>query len=92
MKVQASIGGGGDFAGMASIKFKGTASWQWTNKSSLTHTTGTSQSAQLSLGGPAFGYGGPTATAVYYDNIYHTFAFELVNAGPANQLATPIVP
>lgn len=91
IKVTASFGGGADFAGMANLKFKATSSWQWTNKDSLTRSTGTTQSAQLTLGGPAFGYPGPTATAVYIDNVYHTFAFELVNSDtqPARFYARP---
>jgi Carboxypeptidase regulatory-like domain len=32
----------------------------------------------VTLGGPAYGYNGPTVMKVYIDTIYHTFAFALV--------------
>jgi hypothetical protein len=32
----------------------------------------------MSIGGPANGYTGPTALCVYFDDIYRTFAFDLV--------------
>ena len=77
-KVQLSVSGSGDFLSLVTLKLKDTASWEWTNKSSKIASAGTSQSAQLTIGGPAYGYTGPTVVQVYFDTVYKTFAFDLV--------------
>lgn len=69
------------FLNFAKSDLKDTSSWEWTNKSSLSSSAGTSQTASFTVGGPAFGYTGPTVLLVYVDAIYHTFAFDIV---PAN--------
>jgi H-type lectin domain len=68
----------GDYLGFAKAQLKDSASWTWSNKSENSTTTGTSESATLSIGGPAFGYKGPTALCAYFDGLYKTFAFDLV--------------
>ena len=78
---------GAGFLGFAETTFKDTTSWEWTNKSSHSSTTGTSQSASVTIGGPAYGYSGPTVMQVYIDTMYQTFAFEVV---PVTQLEVGI--
>ena len=51
------------------------ANFQWTNKSSTTNSSGSSQSASFTIGGPAFGYKGPVDIAVYWDTVYNSFMF-----------------
>jgi hypothetical protein len=52
---------------------KDTATWTWS--CGTTTSNGTMQSASVTIGGPSFGYTGPTDIAVYYDLDYQTFAF-----------------
>jgi hypothetical protein len=70
----------GDYLDFAKATFKDTTSWEWTNKSSLTSTAGSSQSATVTVGGPAYGYAGGTVMQVYLDVVYNTFAFALVSS------------
>jgi len=83
-KVQISQFGTADFASFAKVKLSDATNWEWTNKSSSSSSAGTSQSAQLTIGGPAYGYGGPTVVQVYFDTIYKTFAFALLSASPTD--------
>lgn len=77
-KVGLSISGSAGFLGLAKTTLTNTDSWEWKNSSSATASVGTSQTASLTIGGPAYGYNGATEVAVYTDTIYHTFAFVLV--------------
>jgi hypothetical protein len=63
------------FLDLGKSTLRDTVSWEWTNKSSASFATGTTQSASVTIGGPAFGYAGKTVLALYPDTIYHTFAF-----------------
>ena len=84
VKVGISASGSASYMGLLTVKIKESASWEWTNKSSNAQTTGSSQSGpQLTIGGPAFGYNGPSVIAVYYDTVYRTFAFTLLPVDPA---------
>jgi hypothetical protein len=49
--------------------------WTWGASDTRASSSGTSESATVTVGGPAFGYTGPTDMAVYYDVIYKTFMF-----------------
>ena len=64
----------------ASVKSEN--SWIWTDTKTDATSTGTTQSISVTIGGPAFGYTGPTDMAAYYDQIYQTFAFAPVVAQP----------
>jgi hypothetical protein len=70
-----SISASGDYLSLAQAKLKDTGSWEWSYKSSNSKSTGSTQSASVTVGGPAYGYTGPTVMRVYVDTIYHTFAF-----------------
>jgi len=83
VKVGLTVSGSGSFLGFASFKLQDSASWEWTNKSSNAASSGTSQSAQLTIGGPGYGFSGPSMIQVYYDTVYRTFAFSLNAAAPA---------
>ncbi len=78
-KVGLALSASGDFLGFAKATLKDTTSWQWTNKTSQSLSTGTSQSASLTIGGPAFGYTGGTIVQAYIDTMYQTFAFAIVS-------------
>lgn len=73
-----SMSESGKFFDYVKTTLKETAKWDWTNKSSISSATGKTQSASATVGGPAYGYNGPTVMQVYIDTIYHTFAFALV--------------
>ncbi len=77
-KVAMSMSGDANYLDFAKSTLKDTLSWQWTDKSSASRTTGNTQSASLTIGGPSFGYSGPTVIEVFEDSIYHTFAFMIV--------------
>jgi hypothetical protein len=68
----------GNYLEFAKATLKDTASWEWTNKSSQSIATGTSQSATLTVGGPAYGYTGGTVMQAYLDTMYNTFVFSIV--------------
>lgn len=70
----------GDYLDFAKATFKDTTTWEWTNKSSLTTTAGSSQSATVTVGGPAYGYTGGTIVQVYLDRIYNTFVFAIASS------------
>lgn len=53
------------------------SNWTWTNSSSTTMTAGTGTTEVLTVGQPAFGYGGPTILRVWEDKLYKTYAFTL---------------
>jgi hypothetical protein len=63
---------------MANTTLQATGGWTWTNTNSTSTGSGTTQSASLTVGGPAYGYTGVTELAVYKDTIFNTFAFVLV--------------
>ena len=65
-----------------SATLKVTDSFQWTNTNSLGTTTTVSQSAAATVGGPAFGYSGPTDVLVYWDSIYNSFMFGFLTETP----------
>src|SRR5262249_17515347 len=67
-----TISATGNYLDFAKATLKDTANWEWTNQSSLTNTVGSSQSATLAIGGPAWGYTGGTVCKVYLDTIYNT--------------------
>ena len=62
---------------------KDTDTFQWTNTNTLGLTTTVSQSAAATVGGPAFGYSGPTDVLVYWDTIYNSFMFAFPTQPPA---------
>ena len=74
------------FTKVFKVSLKTDDSWTWTDSSSTANSSGTMQAATVTVGGPAFGYAGPTDMAVYYDTIYKTFAFAPA-AFPAGALA-----
>jgi hypothetical protein len=62
---------------------KSTNSWTWTDTNSRADAVGSTESASVTVGGPAFGYTGPTDVAVYYDLMYKTFLFKFVTTNMA---------
>jgi hypothetical protein len=69
-KVGATISGNFDV-----LALKSDNSWTWTYTSSRTDSTTNSESASVTVGGPSFGYTGPTDMLVYYDTIYKSYLF-----------------
>ena len=63
-----------------STKVAGTLQWTNTNTSGTSSTN--TQSAQVSVGGPAYGYSGPTDVLVYWDTVYNTFMFAFPTGAP----------
>jgi hypothetical protein len=77
----------GDFLGFAQESLKDTTSWTWTDKSATSNQTSSVQSAAFNIGGPAYGFQGPSQLCVYSDVLYQTFAFVLV---PPSSLQTAL--
>lgn len=61
-----------------------TASMQWTNTNTTGSSSSKSQSASVSVGGPSYGYTGPTDVLVYWDTVYNTFMFAFPQDEPAS--------
>lgn len=55
--------------------------WTWSDTDTQSASAGTTETAQVTVGGPSYGYAGPTNMAVYYDVIYKSFLFRPVE-GP----------
>jgi len=47
----------------------------WTNTNTTTTTDTSTETATVTVGGPSFGYTGPTNILVYWDSVYHSYAF-----------------
>lgn len=62
---------------------KVTGSLQWTNTSTTSSSASSTQSASVTIGGPAFGYGGPTDVLVYWDTVYSSFLFAFPSEPPS---------
>ncbi len=77
-KIGITLSGGPNFLGIAGATLKDTQSWEWTNSTSQSFTSGSNQSASVTIAGPAYGYTGSTVIEVFLDTIYNTFAFSLV--------------
>jgi len=77
--VGVSISGSVNFAELFKASVKTENKWTWTSTDTRSTSTSTSESASVAVGGPAYGYSGPsTDIAVYYDVIYKTFLFTWV--------------
>jgi len=74
-QVGVTAGGTASFWEIYKTTVKASASWTWSNTRTEDATTGMTQSASVTIGGPSFGYTGPTDMVVYYDILYQTFAF-----------------
>ncbi|MDQ6656460.1 MAG: hypothetical protein M3Y80_11685 [Verrucomicrobiota bacterium] len=70
------------FLGLLNATVRTAGSWTWTNTDTRSSSTGTLSSATVTVGGPAFGYTGPTEMAVYYDVLYRTFLILPVRTAP----------
>jgi Domain of unknown function (DUF5050) len=55
--------------------------FQWTDTTTTVSTNGSTQSATVAVGGPSFGYTGPTDVLVYLDTLFDTFMFAFPPAG-----------
>jgi hypothetical protein len=82
-KVATNFSGGADFAKIVKVAMKSADTWEWTNESSQSQSSGSTQSASVTIGAPSFGYKGPTMMGVYYDSIYGTFAFVPISVPPS---------
>ena len=76
-----TVSTGFDFIFKDTVKVTG--SLEWTNTSTSTQTTGSTQQASVTVGGPAFGYTGPTDVLVYWDTVYQSFMFAFATGSPS---------
>ena len=79
VSVTVSAGFGGPF----SASLKTTGSFEWTNTASSSTSSQSTQSATVTIGGPAYGYDGPVDLLVYWDTIYNSFLFAFPPEAPA---------
>jgi hypothetical protein len=87
-KVELQIHAQGNYLGLVKASLKNTDSWEWTYTSSQSSSTGTSEAATVTIGGPSYGYSGSTDMGVYFDTIYKTFAFSLIESTPVTLQGT----
>jgi hypothetical protein len=80
-KVGVTISAGLDI-GVFKNKLQTDDSWTWTSTATKSASAANTESASVTVGGPAFGYTGPTDMAVYYDTIYKTFLFAPLEGAP----------
>ena len=57
------------------LTIKETTTLQWTDSSTYAESTASTQSATATVGGPSFGYTGPSMVKAYLDTVYNTFLF-----------------
>ncbi len=62
------------------VKVTGTLEWTNTNAYGTSNTS--TQTAAATVGGPAFGYSGPTDVVVYWDTLYSSFLFAFPSEPP----------
>jgi hypothetical protein len=70
-------------AGILGTNLKLANSLEWTNSSTYGTSSTSTQSAAATVGGPAFGYTGPTDVVVYWDTLYSSFMFAYPSTPPA---------
>ena len=70
-----TVESGVDFGPVFKASLKEGNNFTWTETNTTATASGSEQKMSLTMGGPAFGYTGPTNMAVYYDTLYKTFAF-----------------
>jgi hypothetical protein len=68
---------------IASASLESDNNWAWTNSSSKASSTGGTESATVTVGGPSFGYTGSTDMQVFYDRIYRSFLFVPIEEAPS---------
>jgi hypothetical protein len=73
--VRATASGGFNFLGLFRAQVRNENAWTWTHTRAHSSSSGINESASVSVGGPSYGYTGPTDLAVYYDQLYKTFMF-----------------
>lgn len=66
-----------------STSLMSSGSLTWTSTNMKSNSTSATERAEMTIGGPAFGYTGPTSIGVYYDKIYRTFAFHPITWLPS---------
>lgn len=81
--VQHQYGVAATVSGGVAVTLKVASSLEWTNTNTMGTSTTSQQSATATVGGPAFGYKGPTDVVVYWDSIYNTFMFAFPPDPPA---------
>ncbi|MGH9429787.1 MAG: carboxypeptidase-like regulatory domain-containing protein, partial [Terriglobia bacterium] len=69
------------FTAFLKTKIKLDNKWTWTNSTTNSTSADAKESASVTIGGPSFGYTGPTNIQVYYDVLYKTFLFVPVGSG-----------
>jgi len=72
------------FSGLFSASLKVSTSLEWTNISSKSSSNTATQSATVTVGGPAFTYTGPTDVLVYWDSVFNSFAFAFADQPAAH--------
>jgi hypothetical protein len=73
--VGVTVSGSANFLSLFKASVKSDNSWTWTNANTRSASTAVKESASVTVGGPSFGYTGPTDIAVYYDTLFKTFLF-----------------
>jgi hypothetical protein len=64
----------------AAVKVAG--SLEFTDTATATTSTGSTQAASVTVGGPAYGYTGPTDIIVYWDTVFNSFMFAFATGTP----------
>jgi hypothetical protein len=78
-----SISGSANFVDLFKASVKTENKWTWTSTDTRSTSTATTESSSVTVGGPAYGYTGPTDIGVYYDLIYKSFLFSPITGPPS---------
>jgi len=80
---------GANILDLVKATLKDENTWTWTDTVASSTSNGSTESATIVVGGPAFGYQGTTDNIdVYYDTIYKTFLFWPVSSSSASLSGT----
>jgi hypothetical protein len=83
VQVQYGVGITGEKDKVLDLTMKAAGQLQWTNTATSASSVSSSQSATIAVGGPAFGYTGPTDVLVYWDTVYSTYMFAFPSQAPS---------
>jgi hypothetical protein len=68
----------GEVGRIIKTKLKTSNTWTWKSSSSTSTSAGALEKASVTIGGPSFGYRGPTDMEAFYDALYKSFVFRPV--------------
>jgi hypothetical protein len=69
--------------GLFKASLKTSQSLEWTNSATTGSSKTSAQQASVTIGGPSYGYDGPTDVRVYWDTVFSSFVFRFAEEAPS---------